>query len=92
MPDHKKLKGNKRELNGKVEKVDLTAPRSFWIKSEDPELQDKRAKDVRRARYKDAQNAIQREIRAQKEKDALEQKARDDKHELIIAELTKQKK
>lgn len=91
MADHRKLKGNKRELNGQVAKVDMTEPRSRWIKADDPALQDKRAKDLRKARYQTAQGAIQREIRAKQEQAALEQKARDEKHELILQELGKKK-
>jgi hypothetical protein len=91
MADHRKLKGNKRELNGKVEKVDMTETRSHWIKADDPALQEKRAKDLRKARYQTAQGAIQREVRAKQEQAAQEQKARDEKHQLLLQELGKKK-
>ena len=92
MADKKKPQGNKRELNGKIEKVDLTQPRSYWIKADDPALQEKRAKDLRRLRYQTAQGEIARQVRAQQEQAAQEQKARDEKHQLILDELAKQKK
>jgi hypothetical protein len=92
MADKKKLKGNKRELNGKVEKVDMTESRSYWIRSDDPALQEKRAKDLRRMRYQTAQGEVAREIRATKERIKLENEAREERHALLLKELAKQKK
>ena len=89
MADHRKLKGNKRELNGKVGKVDMTESRTHWIKSDDPALQEKRAKDLRRLRYQTAQGAIAREQRAAAEEKALQDKAREEKHQLLLKELGK---
>lgn len=89
MADHRKLKGNKRELNGKVEKVDMTETRSHWIKSDDPALQEKRAKDLRRLRYQTAQGAIAREQRAAAEEKARQDQAREEKHQLLLKELGK---
>jgi len=88
----KKLKGNKRELNGKVEKVDPSQTRNGWIRAEDPALQEKRAKDLRRLRYQTAQGAIAREQRAAAEEKARQDQAREEKHQLILDELAKQKK
>jgi hypothetical protein len=85
----KKLKGNKRELNGKVEKVDPSLTRNGWIRSEDKALEEKRAKDLRRLRYQTAQGAIAREQRAAAEEKARQDQAREEKHQLLLKELGK---
>ena len=77
-------KGTKKDLNGKVKKVDLTQPRSNWIKSDDPALQEKRAKDLRKSRYQTAQNAVAHELRNKQDEEALEQKIRDEKFQALI--------
>lgn len=84
-----KLKGNKRELNGKVPPVDMTASRTNWIKSDDPALQAKRAKDLRRLRYQTAQAQVAQDIKAKQQEEALVQQARDEKHALLLKELNK---
>ena len=85
-------KGNKKDLNGKVEKIDFTQPRSYWAKAEDPALQEKRAKDLRKSRYQSAQNAVARELRDKQEQEARDQKIKDDKFDLILATCKKEEK
>ena len=91
MARNKDLKGNKRELNGKVEKIDPNETGNRWIRAEDKALEEKRAKDLRRLRYQTAQGAVAREARAKQEQAAREQQARDEKHALLMQELGKRK-
>ena len=91
MARNKDLKGNKRELNGKVAKVDPNETGNGWIRAKDKALEDKRAKDLRRLHYQSAQGAAAREQRAKQERAAHEQQARDEKHALLMQELGKRK-
>jgi hypothetical protein len=92
MAKDNKPKGNKRELNGKIEKVDPSLTRNGWIRSEDKALEDKRAKDLRKARYQSAQSEIARERRVQEQEAARQKQASDERHAAILEELRRNKR
>lgn len=76
-------KGNKKALNGKVEKITAENAPS-WIKSDNPDMLDKRAKDLRKMRYQTAQNAVDRDIRAEQDRKRDEQQVKDAKFQMLL--------
>lgn len=91
MAKDNKPKGNKRELNGKIEKI-TSENVPGWIKSSDAALQEKRAKDLRRTRYQSAQGSIARERRAKEQEAERQKQASDERHAAILEELRADKR